>query len=66
MVLIATVTTWDASGRRTDQPLPDGPVRNHLLDLGEEALGCFPDLDQVVYRSTSTHTDITITRKATP
>jgi hypothetical protein len=59
-----TVTTWD-NGRGHSEAMCDGPVRDHLLSLGEQALGLFPDLDVVVFRSKSHHSEITIYRKET-
>jgi hypothetical protein len=57
-----TVTTWD-NGRGHSQAMCDSPVKDHLLGLGQRALGLFPELDQVVFRSKSHHSEIIVYRK---
>lgn len=62
-----TVTTWDQSGRRRDEALdPDtNNVAFHLLGIGTRALGLFPELDSVVFKSKQCHSEITVYRKGT-
>jgi len=57
-----TLTTWD-NGRGHSQAYPDGPVKDHLLGWGKQALGLFPELDQVVYRFKNHHSEVTVYRK---
>jgi hypothetical protein len=56
------VTTWD-NGRGHTEAMCDGGAKDHLLSLGTQALGLFPDLDVVVFRSKSHHSEITVYRK---
>lgn len=57
-----SVTTWD-HGHGHTEALRDGPVKDHLLGLGQQALGYFPEIDQVVFRCKANHSEITIYRK---
>lgn len=57
-----TITTWD-HGRGHSDAMPDGPVKDHLLSLGKQALGFFPEIDQVVFRCQANHSEIIVYRK---
>lgn len=57
-----TVTIWD-NGRGHSEAMCDGPVKDHLLSLGKQALGLFAELDVVVFRSKSHHSEIIVYRK---
>jgi hypothetical protein len=56
-----TLTTWD-HGNGHSEAMPEGRVRDHLLGLGQQALGLFPDITQVVFKCGNTN-QITVYRK---